>query len=110
MENQLAYEEISIFNNPQIIAIKNSLPPEYLESLRLKGESMYKDIDFNNETLNHHIQNSLLDITEALKAGLHPSSLEVSEKQILVEELGTEWYKKFGYVEKDLDEMFTLKK
>jgi len=66
---------------------------------------MYKDIDFDNETINHTIQNSLLDITEGLKSGLHPSMLEISEKQILIEELGTEWYKKFGYNEKDLDEM-----
>jgi len=66
---------------------------------------MYKDIDFDNETLNHTIQNSLLDIKEALKSGLHPSMLESSEKQILIEELGTEWYKKFGYNEKDLNEM-----
>ena len=87
------------------MAIKNSLPKEYVESLRLKGESMYKDIDFDNETLNHTIQNSLLNIKEALKSGLHPSMLESSEKQILIEELGTEWYKKFGYLEKDLDEI-----
>ena len=87
------------------MAIKNSLPKEYVESLRLKGESMYKDIDFDNETLNHTIQNSLLNIKEALKSGLHPTMLESSEKQILIEELGTEWYKKFGYLEKDLDEI-----
>jgi hypothetical protein len=105
MEEQKDYEEINLFNNPQIMAIKNSLPKEYVESLRLKGESMYKDIDFDNETLNHTIQNSLLDIKEALKSGLHPSMLESSEKQILIEELGTEWYKKFGYNEKDLNEM-----
>lgn len=105
MEEQKDYEEFNLFNNPQIMAIKNSLPKEYVESLRLKGESMYKDIDFDNETINHTIQNSLLDIKEALKSGLHPSMLELSEKQILIEELGTEWYKKFGYNEKDLDEM-----
>ena len=105
MQDQKDYEEINLFNNPQIMAIKNSLPKEYVESLRLKGESMYKDIDFDNETLNHTIQNSLLDITEALKSGLHPSMLEPSEKQILIEELGTEWYKKFGYTEKDLDKI-----
>ena len=105
MEEQKDYEEINLFNNPQIMAIKNSLPKEYVESLRLKGESMYKDIDFDNETINHTIQNSLLDIKEALKSGLHPSMLELSEKQILIEELGTEWYKKFGYNEKDLDEI-----
>jgi hypothetical protein len=105
MEEQKDYEEINLFNNPQIMAIKNSLPKEYVESLRLKGESMYKDIDFDNETLNHTIQNSLLNIKEALKSGLHPTMLESSEKQILIEELGTEWYKKFGYLEKDLDEI-----
>ena len=105
MEQQKDYEEINLFNNPQIMAIKNSLPKEYVESLRLKGESMYKEIDFDNETLNHTIQNSLLNIKEALKSGLHPTMLESSEKQILIEELGTEWYKKFGYLQKDLDKI-----
>ena len=106
MEDQtIDCQEFSIFNNPQITALKNSLPKEYVESLRLKGESMYKDIDFDNETLNHTIQNSLLNIKEALKSGLHPTMLESSEKQILIEELGTEWYKKFGYLQKDLDKI-----
>ena len=41
MQDQKDYEEINLFNNPQIMAIKNSLPKEYVESLRLKGESMY---------------------------------------------------------------------
>ena len=49
-------------------------------------------------------------IQEQLKSGLHPSFLEDNEKEFLVESLGKDWYKKWGYVEKDLSEIKTLKK
>ena len=110
MEETKHNTEMNLFNDPQILSIKNSLPPEYLEELRRRGESMYKDIDFENETINHVIQDSINNIKEAIKSGLHPSLLEPSEKELLFEELGKEWYKEFGYVEQDLDEIYTIKK
>ena len=102
--------DINLFNDPQIMAVKNSLPPKVLQDYQLKGESMYKNIDFETETINHVIQDSLTEILCALKAGLHPSLLEPSEKQILSEEYGDEWYKKFNYVKEDLTEIFTIRK
>ena len=56
MEETKHNTEMNLFNDPQILAIKNSLPPEYLEELRIKGESMYKDIDFENETIIYHVK------------------------------------------------------
>ena len=110
MEEKENYNECDLFNNPQILSLKKSLPPEFIENLRIKGESMYKNIDFETETINHVIQDSLAEILCALKAGLHPSLLETSEKQILSEEYGDEWYKKFNYVKEDLTEIFTIRK
>jgi hypothetical protein len=110
MEQEQYNHDINLFNDPHIMSIKNSLPKDFVEDLRLKGESMYKDIDFENETINHVIKDNLFIIKEQLKSGLHPSLLEPIEKQILQEELGNEWYKKFGYDERDLNEIFTLQK
>ena len=109
MEEQ-HYNDINLFNDPNIMKIKNSLHKEFIEDLKLKGQSMYKDIDFENENINNLIKDNLFIIVEQIKSGLHPSLLDTSEKQILQEELGVEWYKKFGYVERDLTEIFTLQK
>jgi len=102
--------DINLFNDPQIMAVKNSLPPKIQEDYRLKGESMYKDLDFENSTINKVINESVFEITELIKSGLHPSMLTDSEKLILEEDLGKNWYLKFGYKEEDLKEIYTLKK
>ena len=103
-------EDINLFNDPQIMAVKNSLPPEILEDYRLKGESMYNNIDFENSSINKVINDSLFEITELIKSGLHPSMLSESEKLILEEGIGKTWYVKFGYKHEDLNEIYTLKK
>ena len=102
--------DINLFNDPQIMAVKNSLPPKVLEDYRLKGESMYNSIDFENSSINKVINDSVFEITELIKSGLHPSMLSDSEKFILEENISKTWYVKFGYKEEDLKEIYTLKK
>jgi hypothetical protein len=102
--------EINLFEDPQILAIKNSLPAHILEDYKLKGESMFKDIDFENSSINNIIKDSAFEITELIKSGLHPSMLSEDEKAILEESMGKTWYVKFGYKEEDLKEIFTIKK
>ena len=102
--------EIDLFNDPQILSVKNSLPPEILEDYKIKGESMFKNIDFETSSINNIINDSLFQITELIKSGLHPSMLSDSEKAILEEGMGKFWYVKFGYKEEDLKEIFTIKK
>lgn len=102
--------DINLFNDPQIMAVKNSLPPKVLQDYQLKGESMYNNIDFENSSINKVINDSVFEIIELIKSGLHPSMLSDSEKLILEEKLGKTWYIKFGYKEEDLKEIYTLKK
>ena len=47
-------------------------------------------------------------VTRQLEDGIHPSFLEEGELKVLETEFGTEWYKKWGYVEGDLTEIITL--
>lgn len=49
-------------------------------------------------------------IKRQLSDGLHPSFLEKEEKDFLSDKLGEEWYKEWGYVKGDLDDIVTLKK
>ena len=100
--------EYDLFNNPMVDAAKKSMDPKDLEKYRLLGESMYKDIDFETGTINNSINDSLNKLHVVLMSGLHPSMLTDDEKYILESEIGKEWYKKYGYVEKDLTEMYTL--
>lgn len=45
-----------------------------------------------------------------LSDGLHPSFLEKDEKYFLSATFGEEWYKEWGYVKEDLDDIVTFKK
>lgn len=47
-------------------------------------------------------------VTRQLDDGIHPSFLEEGEKVVLVNNYGPEWYKKWGYVEQDLTEIYTV--
>ena len=47
MENYMCNEN-DLFNNPMVESAKKAMDPKHIEDLRIKGESMYKDIDFEN--------------------------------------------------------------
>ena len=71
---------------------------------------MYNCVDFEkNEILN--IDNSLKEsgkyIYLQVRSGLHPSYLEDNERDIMSDVYGKEWYKIFGYNERDLTEIIT---
>ena len=109
MENYMCNEN-DLFNNPMVESAKKAMDPKHIEDLRIKGESMYKDIDFENGTIEHVLEDSFFKLNEELKSGLHPSYLEESELAILQDKLGDEWYKKYGYVKDDLNDIVTIKK
>ena len=69
------------------------------------------------DILNGDIGKSINPVTDSiayiklqLSDGLHPSFLEKEEKDFLSAQLGKEWYKEWGYVKEDLDDIVTLKK
>jgi hypothetical protein len=101
--------ESNLFNNPFIDAARNSLSPEDIEKYRKMGESMYKDIDFENGTINQCIEDALKKIEISLRSGLHPSMLTEDEKKLLNTEVGEKWYEKYGYTKEDLNEFYTIK-
>lgn len=100
--------ENDLFDNPMIEAARKAMTPEHIEDLRLKGESMYKNIDFENGTIEQSIEDAFFILTEEIKSGLHPSFLTENEKSVMKEKLGDKWYENFGYSVEDLKELFTL--
>ena len=47
-------------------------------------------------------------VTRQVDDGIHPSFLSEGEKAVMETNYGTEWYKKWGYVEADLTEVVTV--
>ena len=103
------YNQYDLFNNPMVEAARQSMTPEMLENYKRLGESMYKDIDFENGTIEIAIDESLKKLDHTIRSGLHPSMLSEDEKKLLSEELGEKWYEKYGYVEGDLNDIVTIK-
>lgn len=100
--------EGNIFNNPFIESAKKAMNPKDIEKYKLLGESMYKNIDFENNTIEQCIEDSVKKLEVAIKSGLHPSMLTDDEKTILNSELGNTWYEKFGYKKEDLTDFHTF--
>lgn len=47
-------------------------------------------------------------VTRQIEDGIHPSFLSDGEKAVMETNYGTEWYKKWGYVEGDLEDVVTV--
>jgi hypothetical protein len=101
----------NVFTNKTIQSAKNSLPEEDKKKYASFGESMFKDIDFEKSSVTQMIpgmEEALIDIENMIKSGMHISLLEEDEKNLLNEIYGEEWYKKYGYVKKDLTDIITI--
>ena len=113
MNNTQKKSQFDLFDNPMVTAAKKSMSPRSLERYRKLGESMYGGINFTNSKVDNCLEpmvEALAYIEESLKSGLHPSMLEDNEKAILVDAYGEQWYKKWGYIKKDLHSIITVKK
>ena len=107
------YEETNLFNNPMVKAAKEAMTPKQIEEYRLKGESMYKDIDFEKcevENIPPFFSDAIRYIEELIKSGLHISMLTQDDKNLLKEMYGNTWYLNYGYTKEDLDDIVTIKK
>lgn len=102
---------MSLFNNPMIENAQKSMTNEQKEHYKRIGEEMYNNIDFEKGEILTNIDNSIKEsgkyIYIQVRSGLHPSYLEENEKEIMTQVYGKEWYKEFGYNEKDLSEVNT---
>jgi len=115
MNDEEHKQEISpfdLFNNPMVESAKKTMSPEMLEKYKKLGESLYGDVQYENSKVDNKpppMVEALAYVSELLKSGLHPSMLDENEKAFMSEVHGEEWYKLWGYVEKDLTEIFTIK-
>jgi len=102
---------MSLFDNPMVQNAKNSMSDEQKDRYKKLGEDMYNHVDFEKNEILSNIDESLKDsgkyIYLQIRSGLHPSYLDENEKDIMSDVYGKEWYKYFGYNEKDLVEVNT---
>ena len=102
---------MSLFNNPMVENAQKSLTNEQKEHYKRLGEEMYNNVDFEKSEILSNIDNSMKEsgkyIYLQVRSGLHPSYLEENEKEIMSEIYGKEWYREFGYNEKDLTDVDT---
>lgn len=100
-----------LFDNPMVTAAKKAMSPQELEYFEKIGKSLYGSIDFEKNQLDN-IQPPMIEalayIEESIKSGQHISTLEDNEKAILADAYGNNWFKKFGYIEADLNKIVTL--
>jgi len=102
----------TLFDNPYIDAARKSMSQEQIDDYERKGKCMFEDIDFEkvNETgFPPFVEEPTAQIEECIKSGLHISMLTDDEKNIMSQIFGKEWYKKYGFVEEDLDDIVTIK-
>lgn len=93
-----------LFDNPQFVEMKNSLPLEEQKKYEDYGKHMYSNIDnFDEKGEMNAAIDTVSQIKLMLQSGMHPSFLEKEEKEFLSNYLGKEWYKEFGYLENDLN-------
>lgn len=104
--------EADIFEGRYAKLLQSQVSDSDKERYRKIGESMYNNINFETnqpvETMPSEMIESLGQIREQIKSGLHPSFLDDNEKMLLKDAYGKDWYKIWGYCEKDLDSIFTL--
>ena len=92
------------FNKNYIDQFSTTMSSEQLENFKKQGEAYYKNMNINEENgeLENLIVLKIFELSEALKSGLDPKSLNEEEVEALSSNLGKKWYEKFGYEESDL--------
>ena len=101
--------DLSLFNNNMLKNASNAIGETDKQRYKQLGEEMFDSIDFEEgNVLNNYpppVRESILDIEQQIKDGLHPTDMEESEKKLLEEIYGKEWYKKWGFSKEDLVEI-----
>jgi hypothetical protein len=101
----------NLFEDSILTSARNSLTPEQLEKYAIAGEQMY-NYDFEREgperDLDTVMKNAAAEIVFTIRNGFHPSYLGESERTILEQSRGKEWYLRFGYTKEDLDSIVTV--
>lgn len=104
--------DYDLFNNPMVESAKKAMSQKDLDRYKDWGEAVFDDIDYETASVTQYpppMLNALAYIEDSLKSGQHPSTLTKDEVNLLNEMMGNEWYKKWGYVKDDLDDIVTVK-
>tara|TARA_B110000285_G_scaffold95178_1_gene108588 strand:+ start:203 stop:580 length:378 start_codon:yes stop_codon:yes gene_type:complete len=103
----------NLFEDSVLTSARDRLTPEQLEKYALAGEQMYNyDFEAQGEgperDLDTVMKNAAAEIVFLIRNGFHPSYLGESERTILNQSRGKEWYLRFGYTKEDLDSIVTV--
>lgn len=75
-----------------------------------KNMNMYENIDFDSvasDGIPPQFKEGVAFTVGMLNSGMHPSMLKDNEKLAMRDVYGMQWYKKWGYTDKDLTEIVT---
>jgi hypothetical protein len=113
-KNQLDKSESlsDLFDNPMTRSAMAALSEEDKAKYKMIGDHLYGRVNFEDgQTLNNMpppMAEAVAYIETSLMSGMHPSMLEDNEKALLKDSYGDEWYKRWGYIEADLNDIVTL--
>lgn len=115
-KNQLDKSEseslADLFDNPMTRSAMAALSEEDKAKYKMIGDHLYGRVNFEDgQTLNNMpppMAEAVAYIETSLMSGMHPSMLEDNEKALLKDNYGDEWYKRWGYIEADLNDIVTL--
>lgn len=116
----------SLFNDPALKKLKESLSKEDQEKYKKSGEYMYASLPNDGEekkkdekvsmlkpdgtvyddVMSNNISEEVLEqLSIAIRSGLHPSDLTQEEREFLenYHPLQKNWFKDFGFLENDLN-------
>ena len=106
--------------------VRDQLDPELVEKMKKNGESFFDGLDLDGPELTdmnvppiptrsapigtvdmienkEDHDNAFLQLEAMIESGMHPSYLTNKEKDFMEHRLGKEWYKRFGFLEMDLN-------
>jgi len=102
----------NLFEDKKIQEMANQLSPKTKKKFKKMGENYFKNLDIKQtkdevslgltKDTTDKVTAALSYLLHGLKSGLHPKSLSKQEHQFLNDNYNTEWFKEFGFEEKDL--------
>jgi hypothetical protein len=99
----------NLFDDPVLKRAKAELTPEQREAYAKAGEQMYNfDYGSGEQDLNKVLKDACNRVCHMVRQGLHPSLMEKEDLDVINEVIGEEWYKRFGYLKEDLDNIVTV--
>ena len=103
-ENNISLGDRTVFDQSYIKQMEAGMSDEQKGNFKNIGEDYYKNLSINeNGDLENLIVLAVFEITEALKSGLHPNELSKEDIDILVNNLGEDWYLQFHFEKKDFE-------